>query len=408
MFRMLTVACLAYLIPGGISAQDHWHQWRGPNQDGSHTAQDLPLEWSEADIVWRQELPGRGQSTPCLWGNKIFLTSEEDNGAKRLVYCLDKNSGKLLWQQTAWTGSPEQTHKLNGWASASCTTDGERVYAFFGKGGLHCYTVEGEPVWKKELGSFEGPWGTAASPVIVRGMLIQNCDADTNARLIAFDKVTGEEIWNTKREDARGWSTPILIEYNSREELVLNGDSRVTAYHPDSGEILWYCRSFSGRGEPVATFANGLVHMINGKPGDVYAVRPGGSGDVTETHMAWHTRRGGGRDLPSPVVIGKYMLAVNMDGVLACYESPTGKELWRERMGGKHVGSPITYRGRALLMDETGKVYVVNPGPKMDVERVNSIGNRGDEMFRSSLVPNNGQLYLRSTAALYKVGKSAK
>jgi len=402
MFRSSLLCLTAILATSTLFAEDNWPRWRGPQQDGHFAGTDVPLEWDTKNIVWRTELPGSGQSAPCIWGDQIFLTANKGQGAERILFALDKNSGKILWEQSLWKGTPEPSHALNGWASASCVTDGEHVYAFFGIGGLHCLTVDGEKVWSKDLGSFEGPWGTAASPVIVRNMLIQNCDADSNARLIAFDKKTGKELWNTKREDARGWSTPVLITVDGHEELVLNGDSRVTAYNPDTGEELWFCKSFNGRGAPTATFANNLIHMINGKPGECYAVKPGGKGDVTDSHMAWHSRRPGGRDLASPVVIGEFMVTNNMDGVYSTFNSLTGKEVWRERVGGKHVATPVSYRGKAVFIDETGVSTVIDPVKK--VQSRNSLGNRPGEIFRSTPVPNDGHLYIRSTGALYKIG----
>src|SRR5207248_1468919 len=140
---------------------------RGPSGDGHSAERGLPLEWDAKAIAWRTPLRGSGQSTPVVWGERVFLTSAVDAGRTRLVTCVDRRSGKVLWEKEAWNGSPEPSHAQNGWATATCATDGERVVAFFGKGGLHCYSVDGEPLWSRDLGSFPGEWGTAASPVIV-------------------------------------------------------------------------------------------------------------------------------------------------------------------------------------------------------------------------------------------------
>lgn len=402
MFRIALTCLMIAATWTQANAQDNWPRWRGPQQNGHYSGTEAPLKWDQSNIVWRTELPGSGQSSPCVWGDRIFLTANKERGAERLVLAVDKNTGKILWEQSVWKGEPEPSHALNGWASASCATDGEHVYAFFGIGGLHCLTVDGEKVWSKDLGDFQGPWGTAASPILLRDMLIQNCDAEVNARLIAFDKKTGQEIWTTKRDDARGWSTPILITVDGHEELILNGDARVTAYDPNTGEELWWCKSFNGRGAPTATFANNLIHMINGKPGDGYAVRPGGRGDVTETHLAWHVRRPKGRDLPSPVVIGEYLVTANMDGVYSTFNSLSGKQEALFRVGGKHVATPVSYRGKAVFIDEKGKTTVVEPPGKVFAE--NSLGERDGEIFRSSVIPNGEFVFIRSTKALYKIG----
>src|SRR5262249_50578914 len=213
-------------------------------------------------------------------------------------------------EKEAWTGTPEASHAQNGWASACCATDGERVVAFFGKGGIHCYSVDGKPLWSRDLGTFPGQWGTAASPIIVGDLVIQNCDAQGASSIVALNKNSGQEVWRTARSapERGGWSTPVLVQAGDHQELVLNGETAVTAYDPLTGKVLWTCKSFAGRGEPTITPGRGLVFMVNGLRGDMYAVRPGGNGDVTRSHMAWHTPRRGGRDQPSPIVIRKYLI----------------------------------------------------------------------------------------------------
>jgi outer membrane protein assembly factor BamB len=277
-------ALVVLFAVSAVEAEGDWPRWRGPQGDGHSRETGLRVEWSKDSVTWKTRLKGEGHSSPVVQGERIFLTTALDEGRQRMVVCLDRNDGRILWEQIAWTGEPEPTHKMTGWAAATCVTDGERVYAFFGRGGLHCYTVDGEHVWSKDLGVFEGPWGTAASPVIVGDLVIQNCDADRDAYIIALDKRTGRVVWKTDREDYRGWSTPVLIQADERDELVLNGHTGVRAYDPETGRELWYCAGFAGRGEPTATPAHGLLYMVNGLRGNVYAVRPGGNGTVTTTH----------------------------------------------------------------------------------------------------------------------------
>src|SRR5262249_54384555 len=164
----------------------------------------------------------------------------------------------------------------------------------------------------------------------------QNCDSESKeSSLLAVDYRTGETVWSTRRASMRGWSTPILIRTPQREELLVNSHTGVRSYDPKTGAELWWCEGFNGRGEPVPAYAHGLIYVVNGLQGDLYSVRPGGSGDVTSTHRAWHTPRKSGRDLPSPVAIDKYLLAMSMAGVLTCYDCESGKELWKERVGVK-------------------------------------------------------------------------
>ena len=239
---------------GLVQAEFNWPRWRGPEGTGHTTETGLPVKWDAGSVVWKTPLKGRGQSSPIIWGERIFLTSALENGRQRLVFCIDRRDGKVLWERVAWEGTPEKSHPMNGWASATCCTDGERVVAFFGRGGLHCYSVEGQPLWSRtDLGPFEGPWGTAASPVMVGDLVIQNCDAQDQAYLLAVDKRTGRTVWKTPRDvpERGGWSTPVLVNVDGRQELVLNGETAVTAYDPASGTKLWWCRSFVGRGEPT-------------------------------------------------------------------------------------------------------------------------------------------------------------
>jgi len=403
----LTGLLAAIACSGAVLGDDtNWPRWRGPQQNGHTADAGLPVEWSAENIVWKTPLPGVGQSSPIIWGERIFLTSALDAGKERLVFCVDRRSGKILWRQSAWKGEPERSHDLNGWASASCATDGEIVVAFFGRGGIHAYTVEGQHLWSRDLGQFAGPWGTAACPILVDDLVIQNCDADTDAWLVALDRRTGKDVWRTKRRDYRGWSTPIVINSGQRRELVVNGHEGVQAYDPKTGSELWFCKSAIGRGEPTVTPAGDLLMVVNGlKGGEIYGVRPGGDGDVTATHMPWHTPRRGGRDCPSPIVVGDFVLVCDMDGFVACYRASDGFTHFRERLAGKTSGSPIAAGGLVYLLNEAGKTFVLEPGPKLKVVAENSLRAGGDEIFRASLTPSGGQFFVRSTSVLYCLGK---
>lgn len=395
------------LLVNATLAAENWPQWRGPRADGHTADAGLPVTWDARQIVWKTSLPGRGQSSPVLWENRIFLTSASQDGRQRQVLCYDRASGKLLWQQQVeLKGEPERLHKMNSFASATCVTDGELVIAFFGRAGLHCYSIDGQHLWSRNLGEFEtNPWGTAACPVLVGDLVIQNCDNDTNARLEAFHKRTGELAWSTQRPNARGWSTPVLVHAGQRQELLLNGDAGVTGYNPLSGEQLWFCKGYNGRGEPTVTPGKNVVYLVNGKAGDVYAVQPGGSGDVTASRMAWHTPRKSGRDLPSPILIDNYLLVVSMSGILTCYDAASGKVLYTERLGGNFSASPIAAHGLAYFQSEDGPVVVIKPGAALDVVARNTVDASDDEIFRGSPAVYAGQLFLRSDKALYAIGK---
>jgi len=317
-----------------LVAED-WPSWRGPAGNGHSGESALPTKWDAKAIVWKTPLPGDGQSSPVIVGKRIFLTAALEKGAKRLVLCIDRDTGKIVWQDQAWAGSPEPIHKLNGWATPTCVCDGERVIAFFGKGGLHCYSVDGKKLWSREdLGEFPGAWGTAACPIIVGELVVQNCDSTKNATLLAVDRKNGKTVWQTPRPtpEKGGWSSPVLVDAGSRKEIVVNGEAAVIGYDPPSGKELWRCKAFNGRGEPTVAPVKGQIYVVNGLAGDVYSVKLGGTGDVTKTHMAWHTPRKGDRDQPSPIVVGNFLLVADMKGMTTCYDATTGKIQWKERL----------------------------------------------------------------------------
>lgn len=403
LWSRIALAVTVVVLPLSVASQaEDWSQWRGPRGDG-HATVKAPLTWDADDVAWAVELPGVGQSSPIVSGDRIFLTAAKAEGAERLVLCYDRKSGEQLWQQSAWEGKPEKVHQMNPWASATCATDGEHVYAFFGIGGLHCYTVDGRHVWSRQLGEFENPWGTAASPVIVGDLVVQNCDAEDESYLAAFHKETGADAWRTPRERLRGWSTPILVEANQGPLLLLNGETGVHCYDAQSGKQMWFCKGDTGRGSPTVTpTGDGLFVVLNGRPGDMFAVRA----DGTEV---WRTRRKSGRDLPSPIVLDGQILIVNLrPGTVTTYEAQSGKQLGsQQRLKGSFAASPIVIDGHALVPNEDGEVFVLKPGAEgAQVTHVNTIKPRAPgEVFRASLTPLDGGMLLRSTRTLYMIRK---
>lgn len=389
-----------------LLAETNWPAWRGPLGTGASEQTDLPVTWSDSNIRWKTSLPGRGQSSPIVWEGNIFLTSAAPDGTQRIVMGLDRATGGLLWQDVAWTGEPEPTHKMNQFASATCVTDGEVVVAFFGRGGIHGYDLAGKKLWSRDLGMFEGPWGTAASPIIVGDLVIQNCDAEDKASIVGLDKRTGKTVWETPREKLRGWSTPLLVQTPERTEIAVNGETGVSAYDPATGKELWYCKGDRGRGTPTVTRYEDLLIAVSGRPGDMWAMRPGGSGNVNGTHEVWRTNRKAGRDLPSPMVIGKYLLVVSLQpGLATCYDAASGKELDKIRLEGNFSASPISANGLAYIPSEAGEVYVLEPGDKLKVVAKNQLAAGNEEIFRASITPTRGELLIRSDRVLYCVGE---
>lgn len=405
--------CTIVILPASAAepALDatYWSRYRGPEGTGVSAESNLPIKFGADAIVWQTDLPVIGHSSPIVWGERIFLTgaTRRANSVQRHVVCLARDSGKLLWNQIASVGPGEKLHNMNSWATPSCATDGERVVAFFGAGGLHCFSVDGEPIWSRRFGSFPGTWGVGASPIFVDDLVVQNCDAEGASFLVAVDKQTGKDVWRTPRESKPkgGWSTPILIEFDGHRELILNGEFGVDAYDPETGKPLWSCKGFNGRGTPAPAWGHGLLYLVNGKAGDVYSVRPGGKGDVTDSRMAWHTPRGGGRDLPSPVLVDECLVVISMSGIVTGYDAHDGQELWKQRLGGKYSSSPIAAGGLVYALAEDGQVNVIRPGKKYELIARNKVGESLDEAFRSSIAVSNGQLLIRSDRRLYCVGR---
>jgi outer membrane protein assembly factor BamB len=406
-----------------------WPQWRGPSGQGVADDAKVPLEWSATkNLLWKTPLPGPGHSTPVIWGERAFLTASNASGVERFVVCVRTTDGKILWQKTAHKGPPERTHSTGSHANASCATDGKLVFAFFGSAGLFCFDIDGNPLWKKSFGilTSEEGWGTAASPVLFEDLVIQNCDNDgpdflpkgeskesaAPAALIAIDKRTGKIAWQTPRNQGRGFSTPVLIKTpEGRLDLVLNGPGGVWGYDPRTGKETWHVRRHpemkeSKFGEPVPLFTNDMLYAPAGRDNGYFqAIRLGGSGDVTSTHVAWEVRRKSTRDIGSGVMVGDYLFYADARGaILTIHDRNSGKQTMFERTKGNKAfyASPILIQNRVLMLSMDGKTYVIEPAPTLKVERINTLSD--GTVFCASPAVADGRLFLRSQTHLYCVG----
>jgi len=406
--KLLTFFTLSLtLLTLSVSAESNWTQWRGTHGNGLSTASHVPESFSSDNVVWKTEVPGVGQSSPIFWEDSIFLSSATDGGNKRVVVAIDRKTGEIQWQTVVWEGEAEDTHSMNNRASSTCATDGKRVVAFFGKGGLHSLdTKTGKVLWSRDLGKFEGPWGTGASPVIVDGLVVQNCDADNESSLMAFNLETGKTVWKTSRETIRGWSTPVVFQSTDRKELILNGHSKVVSYNIANGDVYWECIASVGRGTPTLAFSKDAVISVPGRSGTMVAIRPGGSGDVSGKQEAWRVPRTGGRDLPSPLVVGNYLIVTRLrPGIISCYDNRNGEQLWQQRVEGGFSSSPIAINGTVYTVTESGITHVFKPGTSFEAISKNSIEATLEETFRASPAAFDGHLLLRSDKYLYCIGQ---
>ena len=402
-FTLLSI-CLVTLT---VAAESNWTQWRGSAGNGLSNATGVPQTFSKDNVIWKTELPGAGQSSPIFWEDTVYLTSATENGKQRVVIAVERTTGDIQWQTIVWEGEAEDTHSMNNRASSTCATDGDSVIAFFGKGGLHNLDAKtGKIVWSRDLGKFEGPWGTGASPVIVDGLVIQNCDADNESSLMAFQLETGKTVWKTSRETIRGWSTPVVFQTDGRKELILNGHSKVVSYNITNGDVYWECIASVGRGTPTLALTKETVISVPGRSGTMVAIRPGGAGDVSGKQEAWRVERGGGRDLPSPLVVGDYLIVTRLrPGIITCYDNRNGEQLWQQRVEGGFSSSPIAINGIVYTVTESGVTHVFKPANSFESVSKNSVDATLEETFRASPAAFDGHLLIRSDKFLYCIGQ---
>jgi outer membrane protein assembly factor BamB len=384
---------------------ENWPRWRGSNGNAVSTASSLPLRWSSTENVrWKVRIPGEGFSSPIVWEERIFRTSAQDGGKRRLVHCLDRKDGKTLWSGEISDENPEQTSSMTGHAAATPVTDGRRVVAFFGNAGVICYDVEGKKLWQRSLGKFDSELGLASSPVLYHHLVILVCDHDGSQAtsfdsfLIALDVRTGTVAWKTDRRGLyRSWSTPILVPAGGdRQELVVSAQDQLRGYDPETGKELWRAGGMTGWVAPSPVFGHGLVYATSGKDGPTLAIRPGGKGDVTATHVVWQNRRGGPY-VCSPLLYGSYLYVHNEQRLLSCYHALTGKRQYQERMEGKFYASSAAGDGKLYFTNDSGTTFVIKAGPSFERLARNDLG----EYTLASPAFSRGELFLRTEQHLY-------
>lgn len=406
---------------------ENWPEWRGPRRDGSSAEKDLPLKWTATENVkWKTPLPGPGNSTPIVWENKVFVTQATQDGAKRMLICFDQKSGQPLWERgTVWPGE-EKSHETNPQCSSSPATDGERVVAWFGSAGVFCYDLNGKELWKRDLGTHEHEWGYAASPVIHGDLVFLNFGPGKNSFLVALNKKSGEEVWRNDIEEKHykerndgfanqnggvtgTWSTPIMVKAEGREDLVMTVGNKMVGLDPKTGKEVWFCKGLNPLIYTSPVFGEGLIVANGGFHGPDMVVRPGGKGDVTETHKVWEGERTANR-LGSAVIKDGYFFLPTMPGLAECIELKTGKKVWEERIRGTGPKSD-TWSSMVLAGD---KIYVVNQSadtivlrasPKFEILQVNSLGN---EMCNASMAVSNGDIFIRTHKNLWCIAGTTK
>ncbi|MDH4064939.1 MAG: PQQ-like beta-propeller repeat protein, partial [Acidobacteriota bacterium] len=323
-------------------------------------------------------------SSPIVWGDRIFLTTARDNGRRLSMLAYNRADGRILWETFIPQEGVEWAHQKNGYASATPATDGERVYASFGRHGLAAFDLSGRILWHRRFGVIDNYHGPAGSPVLYKDRVFlyqdQNPTRNQTAFVAAFDKVTGKTLWQTSRTATVGWGTPVVIDTGERDELVVSGQRRVTAYAPDTGRELWTVRGMTFEVIPTPVVGHGLVFASSGRAGPTMAIRPGGSGDVTSTHVVWSTPKGS-PFVPSAIVVGALLYLVNdMQSILTVYEAKTGVLVYQGRLGmAQREGfsaSPVAVNGKVFFTNDDGQTFVVQAGREFKLLHVNELGAR--------------------------------
>jgi outer membrane protein assembly factor BamB len=386
----------------------YWTRWRGPSGQGIVKSGKYTDKWSPtAGVKWKTPVPGRGHSSPIIWGDRIFLTTEREDGAKLSMLAFSRSTGKPLWETFVPTDGVEHVYPKNSRASATAVTDGKLVYGSFGTHGLAAFDFNGKMVWHTPVGKLNNYHGSAGSPILYKDRLFIYQDhrgTDTTKSFIAaYDKNTGKQLWKTDRTEMTGWGTPVLIRVGDHDELVVSSMRKVYGYNPDTGKELWTVSGLTVEVIPTPVVAEGLVICSSGRQGPTIAIRPGGSGDVTQTHVAWMSPKGS-PFVPSGVVVDGILYMVNdIQSILTAHDVKSGEVLYQGRLGeAKKEGfsaSPIAHNGKIFFTNDDGETFVLQAGREFKLLHVNQLG----EQTLASPALVDGRWYFRTAGHLLAI-----
>lgn len=437
---LVIIMVVATGLGTGREAGSNWAQWRGPESQGVSNERGLPSTWDEkTNIRWKAAIAGRGFSQPVIWGNRIFLTTDIEGGAeptgyrppKRIIdgqefvhpewtgtdkihtfktLCLDRETGRTLWEQTSYEGKVyDYRHKRGNYAAPSPVTDGKLVYTYFGSEGVYCYDFKGKLIWKQTLGNIGTVgMGVGTSPVIHDNLLIILADQEfdgTDSFMVALDRKSGREVWRVKRPVQSSWATPVIVRTSERVELVTSGNEWLIGYDPATGREYWRASGLKSHAIATPLVGHGLVIFSSGFPSKaIIAVRPGGSGNIDGTdRVVWKYNKGTAY-VPSPILYGDYVYLMSDAGIMTCLEAKTGKFIYeggRVPVATKFYGaSPVAFDGKILLTSDNGETFVIKAGPTHEVLGTNIV----DEPVRTSIAIAGGRLFLRGEKHLYCIG----
>ena len=430
--RRVLTACLFALGLLGLAASpsaaqaENWPSWRGPRGDGTSLEANVPREWDAVagrNIAWKTALPGDGHGSPIVWNDAIFLLSCLMESQERILLRLDRRTGAIEWQQTVLTAPLETVHARNSHASSTPTTDGQSVYVTFlevdgstvpatnvsavrpvtpGQVVVAAYDFEGNRQWQVRVGEFVSVHGFCSNPVIYGDLLIINGDHDGDSYIAALNKSTGELVWKVPRAHrTRSYVTPLIRDIGGRVQMVLSGSHHIVSLDPRDGTQHWTIDGPTEQFVASMVFDGRHFYAAGGYPTyHVMAIRPDGQGDVTDTHVAWHSTNAHCY-VPSPIVVDDYLLVADDLGTANCFHTATGERLWQARVGHHFSTSPVTAGGLIYLVADDGITNIIAPGTELQILAKNPLG----EFTYSSPAISQGQIFLRGEKHLFCIGK---
>ena len=420
----LVIVAVLCLLTSTASAEN-WPGWRGPRGDGTSLEKNVPITWNGTtgeNVAWKVELPGEGHASPTIFGNRIFVVTCLPEEKERALISLDRRTGKQLWKKTVVTSPLESKHTLNSFASSTPTTDGEHVYVAFlqvgtrkvpapntgnsrpitpGEMVVAAYDFEGNRKWMVKPGSFVSAHGFCSCPVMFEDLVIVNGDHDGESYVVALNRDTGKTVWKTpRRHKTRSYVTPLIREINGKQQMVFSGSKCIVSLDPRTGKMLWNVEGPTEQYVASMVYDNEKFYMAAGFPTHhVMAVRPNGAGDVTKTHVAWHTKEVKCY-VPSPVLVDNYLIVADDRGTANCFETAKGERIWQGRMGSHFSASLVTAGGLVYFQADDGKTKVVKPGKDMEIVSENELGERS---YASPAI-SEGQFFIRGEKHLFCIG----